>query len=33
MITGQVLATDVVDAVRVLTLSDINGPITIIAPE
>ena len=33
LITGQVLATDVVDAVRVLTLSDINGPITIIAPE
>ena len=32
-ITGQVLATDVVDAVRVLTLSDINGPIAITAPE
>ena len=32
-ITGQVLTTDVVDAVRVLTLSDINGPIAIIAPE
>ena len=33
LITGQVLATDVVDAVRVLTLSDLNGPIAITAPE
>ena len=33
LITGKVLATDVVDAVRVLTLSDINGPIAITAPE
>ena len=33
LINGQVLGTDVVDAVRVLTLSDLNGPIAITAPE
>ena len=33
LITGPVLAADAADAVRVLTLSDINGPIAITAPE
>jgi hypothetical protein len=32
-ITGKVLPTDIPDAVRLLTLDDINVPVSITAPE